>query len=200
MDDAGGPPTVEKPPLRYCPHCSGKLDEARLIEWGGWSFDEETGTLMPGNLHFSPNESGMLGMMLRRRGQPTRRTEHLYAAICGNRPDADWPDMKIVDVLICRMRNKLRAAGLDLIGSTWGVGYHAIEYDPERVPKPSQSSMNWHENREPGRNTLCACGHLARAHNYDQRRQPKHRRRGCRQCECNEFQHKDMTGENKNGV
>lgn len=35
---------------------------------------------------------------------------------------ADEPDLKIVDVFICKLRKKLKPFGLE-IGTRWGVGY-----------------------------------------------------------------------------
>jgi two-component system cell cycle response regulator CtrA len=33
------------------------------------------------------------------------------------------PDVKILDVFICKIRGKLRRSGLDLIQTVWGRGY-----------------------------------------------------------------------------
>lgn len=42
---------------------------------------------------------------------------HLYGGM-------DEPEMKIIDVFICKLRKKLASAGADnLIGTVWGRGY-----------------------------------------------------------------------------
>ena len=42
---------------------------------------------------------------------------HLYGGM-------DEPEMKIIDVFICKLRKKLATAGADnLIGTVWGRGY-----------------------------------------------------------------------------
>jgi two-component system, cell cycle response regulator CtrA len=42
---------------------------------------------------------------------------HLYGGM-------DEPEMKIIDVFICKLRKKLAVAGADnLIGTVWGRGY-----------------------------------------------------------------------------
>lgn len=43
---------------------------------------------------------------------------------------ADQPEVKIVDVFICKIRRKLREAGLDgYIETVWGRGYHLVDVE-----------------------------------------------------------------------
>jgi DNA-binding winged helix-turn-helix (wHTH) protein len=62
----------------------------------------------------------MIELMMLRKGQIITKEmflQHLYAGM-------DEPDMKIVDVFICKARRKLSAAGGDgLIETVWGHGY-----------------------------------------------------------------------------
>lgn len=115
---------------RFCPHCNGPLDVPRRIEFGGWSYDEEAHTLLPGGekIHFTPAEGAMVGALLRAAGRPVGRCAGLYAAVCGDRPEVDWPELKIVDVYISKVRGKLRACyGKNvLVATQWGVGYYAV--------------------------------------------------------------------------
>lgn len=47
----------------------------------------------------------------------------IMAALYSNRPSAgDVPDIKIVDVFVCKMRKKLRPFGVE-IQTVWGQGY-----------------------------------------------------------------------------
>ena len=51
---------------------------------------------------------------------------HLYGGM-------DEPEMKIIDVFICKLRKKLALAGADnLIGTVWGRGYMIREPSPRR--------------------------------------------------------------------
>ena len=49
---------------------------------------------------------------------------HLYSSL-------DKPEMKIIDVFICKLRKKLSdaAGGKDYIDTVWGRGYMLKEYD-----------------------------------------------------------------------
>jgi two-component system cell cycle response regulator CtrA len=58
----------------------------------------------------------------------------------------DEPEMKIIDVFICKLRKKLAQAGADnLIGTIWGRGYMMREPNsetplglpPEPAPAPA---------------------------------------------------------------
>jgi two-component system cell cycle response regulator CtrA len=49
----------------------------------------------------------------------------------------DEPEMKIIDVFICKLRKKLAQAGAgNLIGTVWGRGYMIREPGIERAPVP----------------------------------------------------------------
>ena len=67
-------------------------------------------------------------LMLRRNSHVTKEMllNHLYGGI-------DEPEMKIVDVFVCRLRRKLRqgSGGLNFITTVWGQGYR-LE-NPEEV-------------------------------------------------------------------
>jgi two-component system cell cycle response regulator CtrA len=52
---------------------------------------------------------------------------HLYGGM-------DEPEMKIIDVFICKLRKKLAAAGAEgLIGTVWGRGYTMREPGADRT-------------------------------------------------------------------
>ncbi len=53
---------------------------------------------------------------------------HLYGGM-------NEPEIKIIDVFICKMRSKLsEAGGENLIETVWGRGYLLREPEPARVP------------------------------------------------------------------
>jgi two-component system cell cycle response regulator CtrA len=57
--------------------------------------------------------------------------EQGMAAICGADPD-DRPDPKIIDVLVCRLRRKLRPYGIK-IGTIWGQGHRMDPHSKENA-------------------------------------------------------------------
>lgn len=77
-------------------------------------------------LHLSGKEYAILELLMLRKGVVLTKDEfltHLYGGM-------DGPEMKIIDVFICKLRKKLAAAGAaNLIRTCWGSGYML------RVPK-----------------------------------------------------------------
>lgn len=74
----------------------------------------------PPLLGLTPIEGQMLGMLVMR---GFVRKEAFMVALYENRPDADdVPDAKIIDVLICKLRDKLKAFDIT-IETKWGEGY-----------------------------------------------------------------------------
>lgn len=68
------------------------------------------------------NESIMFGVMMNNRSP---RKETFMTALFSDRID-DAPEIKIVDVWICKMRKKLQPYGVE-IKTCWGVGYEMPE-------------------------------------------------------------------------
>jgi two-component system cell cycle response regulator CtrA len=71
-------------------------------------------------VHLTGKEYAILELLVLRKGMVlTKETflNHLYGGM-------DEPEMKIIDVFICKLRKKLAQAGVDnLIGTVWGRGY-----------------------------------------------------------------------------
>jgi two-component system cell cycle response regulator CtrA len=71
-------------------------------------------------LHLTGKEYAILELLVLRRGMVLTKEaflNHLYGGI-------DEPEMKIIDVFICKLRKKLAQAGAgNLIGTVWGRGY-----------------------------------------------------------------------------
>ncbi len=84
-------------------------------------------------VHLTGKEYAILELLTLRRGMVLTKEaflNHLYGGM-------DEPEMKIIDVFICKLRKKLAAAGApDLIGTVWGRGYimRAPEAAPARSP------------------------------------------------------------------
>jgi len=79
-------------------------------------------------LHLTGKEYGIIELLSLRKGQTLTKEQflnHLYGGI-------DEPELKIIDVFICKLRKKLSMAvkGDSLIETVWGRGY--VLRDPER--------------------------------------------------------------------
>ncbi len=100
--------------------CTGKLTvnlDARAIEVDGHP------------LHLTGKEYGIIELLSLRKGQTLTKEQflnHLYGGI-------DEPELKIIDVFICKLRKKLAQAtgGDSYIDTVWGRGY-ALR-DPENA-------------------------------------------------------------------
>ena len=72
-------------------------------------------------LHLAGREYGILDLLALRKGTTLTREQflnHLYG-------DMDEPELKIIDVFICKLRKKLATAtgGENYIETVWGRGY-----------------------------------------------------------------------------
>lgn len=71
-------------------------------------------------VHLTGKEYAILELLVLRKGMVLTKEaflNHLYGGI-------DEPEMKIIDVFICKLRKKLAQAGAgDVIGTVWGRGY-----------------------------------------------------------------------------
>lgn len=77
----------------------------------------------------SPLEAAMLALMLKR-DEVTK--EQLHAVVENARPPGrEITEIKIVDVMICKLRKKLRDHKVD-IATMWGVGYFINHENRER--------------------------------------------------------------------
>ena len=80
-------------------------------------------------VHLTGKEYAILELLAMRRGMVLTKEaflNHLYGGM-------DEPEMKIIDVFICKLRKKLAAAGApNLIATVWGSGY--IMRTPEAAP------------------------------------------------------------------
>jgi two-component system cell cycle response regulator CtrA len=103
-------------------------------------------------VHLTGKEYSILELLVMRRGMILTKDvflNHLYGGM-------DEPEVKIIDVFICKLRKKLAQAGArDVIGTVWGRGYTvrdpgtqhsradlaAAEARPFKVPAPAFAAM-----------------------------------------------------------
>ena len=84
-------------------------------------------------VHLTGKEYAILELLVLRRGMVLTKEaflNHLYGGM-------DEPEMKIIDVFICKLRKKLALAGADgLIGTVWGRGYMMRDANADRAAMP----------------------------------------------------------------
>lgn len=83
------------------------------------NINTKTATVDGSPLHLTGKEYQMIELLSLRKGITLTKEAfltHLYGGM-------DEPEMKIVDVFICKLRKKLRAAGGHPIETVWGRGY-----------------------------------------------------------------------------
>jgi two-component system cell cycle response regulator CtrA len=94
------------------------------------------------NVHLTGKEYAVLELLTLRKGVVLTKEaflNHLYGGM-------DEPEVKIIDVFICKLRKKLAQAGAsDLIGTVWGRGY--VLRDPSSgarinlMPEPAEDGV-----------------------------------------------------------
>lgn len=99
------------------------------LKMEGLSLDLERREVLANDIrvHLTAKEFEILQLlMLRKNSVLTKETilSHLYGGL-------DEPEMKIIDVFICKIRNKLAKAGLPkVIATVWGRGYSVRDAGP----------------------------------------------------------------------
>jgi two-component system cell cycle response regulator CtrA len=107
--------------------------EKSVFRIGGLTVAFDTQSVEVGNkrVHVTPNEYSILELLCQRRGTEVRKEtilNHLYAG-------RDEPELKIIDVFVCKLRKKLTAAlgGENYIETVWGRGYMLREPTPQTL-------------------------------------------------------------------
>jgi two-component system cell cycle response regulator CtrA len=99
------------------------------------------------DVHLTGKEYSILELLVLRKGMVLTKEaflNHLYGGM-------DEPEVKIIDVFVCKLRKKLTRAGADgIIGTIWGRGYMIREsapqdsfppvFEPLRVPRLSPAA------------------------------------------------------------
>ena len=93
------------------------------------NLDQKTVTIAGNRVHLTGKEYGMLELLALRKGTTLTKEmflNHLYGGM-------DEPELKIIDVFVCKLRKKLANAsgGKNYIETVWGRGYALREGAPE---------------------------------------------------------------------
>jgi len=82
-------------------------------------------------VHLTGKEYAILELLVLRKGTVLTKEaflNHLYGGM-------DEPEIKIIDVFVCKLRKKLALAGAgDVIGTVWGRGYMVRDQSVQSVP------------------------------------------------------------------
>jgi two-component system cell cycle response regulator CtrA len=89
-------------------------------------------------VHLTSKEYGILELLVLRKGSLITKEmflNHLYGGI-------DEPDLKIIDVFVCKLRKKLAkiTGGVNYIDTVWGRGYLLKELN--NAPEPKKKPVN----------------------------------------------------------
>ena len=99
------------------------------------SLDSREVTVAGQPVHLTGKEYAILELLVMRKGMVLTKEaflNHLYGGM-------DEPEMKIIDVFICKLRKKLAEAGApNLIGTIWGRGYMIRDTAPAQQHKAGQ--------------------------------------------------------------
>ncbi|GAB6967020.1 response regulator transcription factor [Komagataeibacter kakiaceti JCM 25156] len=91
------------------------------------------------NVHLTGKEYVILELLLLRKGMVLTKDaflNHLYGGM-------DEPEMKIIDVFICKLRKKLQLAGAgQLISTVWGQGYVLREENSSFTLPSTESAVH----------------------------------------------------------
>ena len=102
------------------------------------NLDSHEVTVNGTQVHLTGKEYAILELLTLRKGMILTKEaflNHLYGGM-------DEPEMKIIDVFICKLRKKLAQAGAGhLIGTVWGRGYMMREPEQRQVFAPLPSAM-----------------------------------------------------------
>ncbi|MEO0410665.1 MAG: response regulator transcription factor [Pseudomonadota bacterium] len=99
------------------------------------NLDAKTVEVDSQRVHLTGKEYAMLELLSLRKGTTLTKEmflNHLYGGM-------DEPELKIIDVFICKLRKKLKAAteGEEYIETVWGRGY--VLRDPEDMPNVAKA-------------------------------------------------------------
>ncbi|HEY6430514.1 MAG TPA: response regulator transcription factor [Acetobacteraceae bacterium] len=99
------------------------------------NLDSREVTVSGRQVHLTGKEYAILELLVLRKGMVLTKEaflNHLYGGM-------DEPEMKIIDVFVCKLRKKLAMAGADhLIGTVWGRGYMIREPAVDLDPLPAE--------------------------------------------------------------
>jgi two-component system, cell cycle response regulator CtrA len=113
-------------------HCESRIQTGKLVV----NLDTREVSVDNHSVHLTSKESGILELLSLRKSTTLTKEmflNHLYRGL-------DEPELKIIDVFVCKLRKKLARAtgGNHYIETIWGRGYRLR--DPDLTERPAASS------------------------------------------------------------
>lgn len=108
-----------------------------IPEYGGITADADRLEVRHGGrgARLTPQIFEVFRFLLNKRGRLARK-ESLLDWLFQLKPECDWPEDKIADVLVCKLRKALEPIGLE-IETVWGVGWYLAEPRPPAADAPA---------------------------------------------------------------
>jgi DNA-binding response OmpR family regulator len=106
-----------------CPCCGAPVNPLAIM------VNAPDGVVSIGGLtaFLTPSEFSVFDLLVR--AYPAVATkEQLYDDLYGARPECDWPEVKLLDVMVFKLRRKLDPIGLE-IRTVWGRGWTIVPPD-----------------------------------------------------------------------
>ena len=129
--------------------CSSDLHARSALRCGAaeLSLERRELTVRGERVPVSRREFAVLELLFLKQGTILNKTAFLNHLYCG----ADEPEIKTIDVIVCRLRKKLASAGVpDLVDTVWGSGYILREPSMladgvgEALPDMAAMAMAWY--------------------------------------------------------
>ena len=102
------------------------------------NLDSREVTIDGRGIHLTGKEYSILELLVLRKGMVLTKEaflNHLYGGM-------DEPEVKIIDVFVCKLRKKLARAGAEgIIGTIWGRGYMIRELATHEAFEPAYESL-----------------------------------------------------------
>ncbi len=104
------------------------------------NLDTRTADVSGQQIHLTGKEYGIIELLSLRKGTTLTKEmflNHLYGGM-------DEPELKIIDVFVCKLRKKLAAAtaGDHYIETVWGRGYVLRDPAPAKVGRPEKQALS----------------------------------------------------------
>lgn len=117
-----------------CPCCGQHVESVAVL------FDPTSSTITNGNvsIRLSRQQFKLAKFMIERFPMPVTK-EAMYDD-CFMTIHGDGPEMKIVDVVVCKIRPPLAELGF-VIETMWGTGYRLVSADPKQANAVKEASI-----------------------------------------------------------
>lgn len=89
-------------------------------------------------LRLTPVEAQILGYLMKRN---TASREGMFLAVYGGLPERSQPDIKVLDVMVCKLRKVLDRHEVN-VRTLWGIGYFMKRDDKQKLKRILEEQRN----------------------------------------------------------